>query len=71
MPGGYTIAYPDGRSGDQDGQIRLDSRDGVGGVRPTRRIPKTVPTILAYAAHEDVELGYAVDFLNGETVAAR
>jgi len=71
MPGGYTIAYPYGRSVDQDGQIRLDSRDGVGGVLPTRRIPKTVPTILAYAAHEDVELGYAVDFLNGATVSAR
>jgi len=69
MPGGYTIKYPYGRSLGQDGQIQIDSRDGVGGVAPGSRIPKTVPNLLAYAAGEDVELDYAIDFLRGQTAS--
>ncbi len=69
MPGGYSIKYPYGRSLGQDGQIQLDSRDGVGGVPPVFRVPKTVANILAYAAGEDVELEYAIEFLEGETAS--
>jgi carboxyl-terminal processing protease len=71
MPGGYTIKYPFGRSLNRDGQIQLDSRDGVGGVPPLFRVPKTAPNILAYSAGEDVELEYAIQTLKGETAAIR
>jgi carboxyl-terminal processing protease len=63
MPGGYTIKYPFGRSVDQYGVVQLDSRNGIGGVRPTYLVPKTLENVLALAAGTDVELQYAVRYL--------
>ncbi len=63
MPGGYNIKYPYGRSEDQSGVVQLDSRNGVGGVAPTVRVPKTAENVLAYAAGTDVELAYAISYL--------
>ncbi|MHB8907646.1 MAG: S41 family peptidase [Syntrophales bacterium] len=65
MPGGYTIAYPFGRSVDRNGIVQLDSRNGTGGVAPGLRVPKTLENVLAYAAGDDVELRYAVKYLRG------
>lgn len=63
MPGGYNISYPFGRSLDQRGIIQLDSRNGIGSVAPNPRVPKTLDTVLAFAAGTDVELQYAVQYL--------
>ena len=65
MPGGYTIEYPYGRTLDQYGVIQLDSRNGVGGVAPNPRVPKTLENVLAFAAGTDVELQYAITHLRG------
>ena len=65
MPGGYTIQYPFGRSVDQYGVIQLDSRNGIGGVAPDLRVPKTLENVLAFAAGTDVELQYAIKYLRG------
>ena len=65
MPGGYGINYPFGRSVDKNGVVQLDSRNGIGGVAPNPRVPKTLENILAYAAGIDVELQYAVKYLRG------
>ena len=66
MPGGYLIEYPYGRSVDKNGVVNLDSKNGVGGVAPSLRVPKTLENVLAYAAGVDVELQYAIKYLNGD-----
>lgn len=65
LPGGYTIGYPFGRSVDSEGVVQLDSRNGVGGVAPDPRVPKTMENVLAFAAGADVELQYAIRYLLG------
>jgi carboxyl-terminal processing protease len=65
MPGGYKIKYPYGRSVDQYGVVQLDSRNGIGGVAPNPRVPKTLENVLAFAAGTDVELQYAIKYLRG------
>lgn len=65
MPGGYSIGYPYGRSVDKNGVVQLDSKNGIGGVAPNPRVPKTLENVLAYAAGVDVELQYAVRYLRG------
>lgn len=66
LPGGYAIGYPFGRSVDQYGVIQLDSRNGIGGVTPDFRVPKTLENVLAFAAGIDVELQYAIGVLQGQ-----
>jgi carboxyl-terminal processing protease len=66
LPGGYAIGYPFGRSVDQYGVIQLDSRNGIGGVTPNPRVPKTLENVLAFAAGIDVELQYAIGVLQGQ-----
>ena len=63
MPGGHTMAYPFGRSLDKNGAIQLDSRNGVGGIAPTVRVPKTYANVMSYAGGADVELQSAVGYL--------
>ncbi|MEI7673470.1 MAG: S41 family peptidase [Deltaproteobacteria bacterium] len=65
MPGGYSMGYPFGRSVDSHGVVQLDSRNGVGGVPPNPRVPKTLENVLSFAAGADVELQYAVKYLRG------
>jgi carboxyl-terminal processing protease len=65
LPGGYTIGYPFGRSVDRYGVVQIDSRNGIGGVAPDERVPMTLANALAYAGGVDVELQYAVDYLDG------
>ena len=64
MPGGYTIKYPYGPSLDQQGRVQIDSRFGEGGVTPDLRVPKNVQNVLAFAEGFDVELEYAIEYLN-------
>ena len=64
MPGGYTIKYPYGPSLDRQGLVQVDSRFGEGGVTPDLRVPKNVQNVLAFAEGFDVELEYAIEYLN-------
>lgn len=66
LPGGYQIGYPYGRSVDKNGVVNLDSRNGIGGVPPGLRVPKTLENVLSYASGTDVELQYAVKYLSGK-----
>ena len=65
MPGGYSIEYPYGRSVDENGVIQLDSRNGISGVTPNPRVPKTLENVLALAVGTNVELQYAIKYLRG------
>ncbi len=60
MPGGITVRWPSGQSLDENKEIQLDSRDGVGGVSPSIRIPMTAENAMRIANGEDVELEEAV-----------
>lgn len=63
MPGRITINYPFGQSLDKDKDIQLDSRNGIGGVSPSIRIPMTEENALRIANGEDVELEEALRIL--------
>jgi carboxyl-terminal processing protease len=60
MPGGIEIHWPYGQSLDKSRQIQLDSRDGIGGVAPSIRVPMTRHNALRAARGEDIELEHAV-----------
>lgn len=64
MPGGLKVHWPSGQSLDENKDIQLDSRDGVGGVSPTIRIPMSAQNTLRAARGEDVELEEAVRILS-------
>lgn len=63
MPLGYTISFPTGQSLDENKVIQLDSTNGVGGVTPDVRVPRTSARMIDYANDIDVELAYAVAYL--------
>ncbi|MDR3493034.1 MAG: S41 family peptidase [Ancalomicrobiaceae bacterium] len=60
LPDGNVVHYPDGRAVDAAGTVLIDSRDGIGGVAPSIRIPVTAETALAEANGEDVLLAAAL-----------
>ncbi|TIH20157.1 peptidase S41 [Marinifilum sp. JC120] len=64
MPLGYTITFPNGQSLDVNKVIQLDSKNGIGGITPDVRVPKTSARMIDYANGVDTELAYAVSFLN-------
>ena len=66
MPNGYIVLYPNARCVDLDGNILLESdKNGVGGVVPDLRIPRTPETISAsFVEGKDVELDFAVGVLS-------
>ena len=63
MPGGIEIRWPYGQSLDKNRQVQIDSRDGIGGVVPSVRIPMTLENTLRIAQGEDVELEQAIEFI--------
>ena len=63
MPEGYKIEFPYGSSHDQYREIQLDSKNGIGGVTPDVRVPKTSANMIKYANRVDIELDYAVAYL--------
>ncbi|MBN9022969.1 MAG: hypothetical protein J0H08_12925 [Rhizobiales bacterium] len=69
LPGGIVLHYPDGYAVDAAGRVLIDSRNGVGGVAPTVRVPMTEETVLAYARGVDVELDAAVRWLDARNRA--
>jgi len=64
MPGGLLVRWPSGQSLDKNKSIQLDSRDGVGGISPSIRIPMTFENALRIANGEDVELEEAMRILS-------
>jgi len=64
LPGGYRLEYPIGRSLDADGNILLDSRNGVGGIQPDVRVPRTRDRLVDFGKDDDVELEYAVSLFD-------
>lgn len=64
MPEGLTVRWPSGQSLDENKKIQLDSRNGVGGVSPTIRIPLTADNAIRIANGEDVELIEAIKILS-------
>jgi carboxyl-terminal processing protease len=65
MPGGITVEFPSGQSLDKNKSIQLDSRNGIGGVSPSIRIPMTEQNAIRIAGGEDVELDDALRILTG------
>ena len=63
MPAGYEINFPTGQSLDKFRMIQLDSRDGIGGIIPTNRVPHTSENMINYVKRVDVELNFAINFL--------
>ncbi|SDO15946.1 S41 family peptidase [Acetanaerobacterium elongatum] len=63
MPGGITVEFPYGQSLDENRVVQLDSRNGIGGVSPSIRVPMTKQNALRAANGEDVELCEAVSLL--------
>jgi len=64
MPGGLVVHWPNGQSLDENYKIQLDSRNGVGGIEPTIRIPMTNDHALSIAQGVDVELQEAIRILD-------
>lgn len=64
MPGSLTVRWPSGQSLNENKVIQLDSRNGVGGVSPSIRIPMTYGNAMRIANGEDVELEEAIRILN-------
>lgn len=64
MPAGLTASFPFGQSLDKDKVVQLDSRNGVGGVSPNKKIPMTMENALKWGAGQDVELDYALKALS-------
>jgi carboxyl-terminal processing protease len=66
LPGGLTVGWPSGQSLDADKCIQVDSRNMVGGVAPTIRVPMNLENALRVVAGEDVELAMAIQALGGK-----
>lgn len=64
MPGNIEVHWPYGQSLDKNKQVQIDSRDGVGGISPSIRIPMTRENALKVAQGEDVELEHAIEVIN-------
>lgn len=63
LPLNYSIGFPTGQSLNENKEIQLDSKNGVGGVSPDVRVPKTSARMINYVNNVDVELDYAVSYL--------
>ena len=64
MSGGLTVDWPSGQSLDENKNIQLGSKDGIGGVSPSIRIPMTAENAMRIAKGEDVELEEAIRILS-------
>jgi len=67
LPLGIMTAFPQGASLDESGRIQVDSNASmVGGVAPTVRVPLDRATLARAMAGEDVQLAYAVEWIEAE-----
>ncbi|SDL50141.1 carboxyl-terminal processing protease [Maridesulfovibrio ferrireducens] len=63
LPLGYQISFPNGQSLNINKEVQLDSRNGIGGIVPDIRVPRTSARMINYANDVDVELAYAITYL--------
>ena len=64
LPLGIMTAFPTGASLDENGRIQVDSNASMtGGVAPTVRVPLDRDILARAMAGEDVQLAYAVDWI--------
>ncbi len=64
LPLGIVLLFPAGASLDENGTIQVDSNASmIGGVAPTVRVPIDEDTVARSMAGEDVQLSYAVAWL--------
>ncbi|MCP4578977.1 MAG: serine hydrolase [Deltaproteobacteria bacterium] len=56
----FLAIIPVGQSLDQNSVVQLDSRNGIGGVSPGIRVPRTADNVIRFAKGEDVELEAAI-----------
>ena len=67
MPLGQYLFFPDGASLDRNGRIQVDSDASLtGGVSPQIRVPVNEDTVARSMAGEDVQLTYALQWLDGQ-----
>jgi carboxyl-terminal processing protease len=67
LPPGIMTAFPAGASLDENGRIQVDSNASmIGGVAPTVRVPLDADTLARAMAGEDVQLTYAVEWLEAQ-----
>ena len=67
LPLGVMTAFPTGASLDENGKIQVDSNASmVGGVAPTVREPLDRDTLARAMAGEDVQLSYAVEWIEAQ-----
>ncbi len=67
LPPGIMTAFPAGASLDENGRIQVDSNASmVGGVAPTVRVPLDEETLARAMAGEDVQLTYAVEWIEAQ-----
>lgn len=67
MPLGMYVFFPNGASLDQNRVIQVDSNASLtGGVSPQIRVPVNEDTIARSMAGEDVQLTYALQWLDGQ-----
>lgn len=65
MPLGQYLFFPDGASLDRNGTIQMDSNASLtGGVSPQIRVPVNEDTVARSMAGEDVQLTYALQWLD-------
>jgi carboxyl-terminal processing protease len=69
MPLDMYILFPAGASLDRNGTIQVDSNASrSGGIAPGIRVPLNETTVARALAGEDVQLTYAMEWLDGQQV---
>lgn len=63
MPGGYSVSFPFGQSLDKDKVVQLDSKDGKGGVLPSKKVPLALDNVIKAYSGQDVVLDYGLSVL--------
>jgi len=67
LPLGMYIFFPDGASLNQNGSIQVDSNASLtGGIAPTVRVPLNDKTLARAMAGEDVQMTYAMAWLDSQ-----
>ena len=67
MPLGQILFFPDGASLDKNGTVQLDSNAALqGGVAPQIRVPINENTVARSIAGEDVQMTYALKWLDDQ-----
>ncbi|WP_301662617.1 S41 family peptidase [Methanoculleus frigidifontis] len=70
LPLGIVLLFPTGASLDENGTVQVDSNASlIGGIAPTVRVPIDEDTVARSMAGEDVQLSYAVAWLEEQAAS--